>query len=270
MLNAFRSESIRIWRPSFLYGGIGVMVGFAALVSVFIFTAASSAGSAPPSPGQRVQFATVAQIAKPGGFLTALGTVSTIVGVALLAIWAIAVSTDYSTGLIRILVQAYPKRVTLLTAKIVALAAYTLSAATVTTLTVVLLARPLARLQGIDVNAWQTDFFAHLLRGYFSFTVAVLVWGLIGLMLAVLTRSSALAIGIGIGYLLVVESLVGIVAPDASPYLPGGTLTALVSGGTGVSPTQLAWSTALGLVALYGTIAAAISLLVFRARDITS
>jgi hypothetical protein len=49
----------------------------------------------------------------------------------------------------------------------------------------------------------------------------MLVWGVIGLMLAVLTRSSAMAIGIGSGFLLVVESLITIVAPDASKYLPG-------------------------------------------------
>ena len=40
---AFRSELIRLWRPSFLLGGIGVMAGFAALVSIFIFTSAKTA-----------------------------------------------------------------------------------------------------------------------------------------------------------------------------------------------------------------------------------
>jgi ABC-2 type transport system permease protein len=92
------------------------------------------------------------------------------------------------------------------------------------------------------------------------------VWGLIGLMIAVLTRSSALAIGIGIGYLLVVESVIGIIAPDSTVYLPGGTLNALVSGGT----SQLAWITALRLTIRYGIIAFSISLVAFRSCDITS
>lgn len=85
--------------------------------------------------------------------------------------------------------------------------------------------------------------------------VAGLVWGLIGLTIAVLTRSAALAIGIGIGYLLVVESLIGIVAPDSTVYLPGGTLNALVSGGTG----QLAWGVAMTLAVLYGATATTIA-----------
>jgi hypothetical protein len=81
-----------------------------------------------------------------------------------------------------------------------------------------------------------------------------------------LTRSSAMAIGIGIGFLLVVEGLITIVAPDAGPYLPGGTLSTLAAGGN----DQLAWGAALGLVVLYGVVAATVSLAVFRTRDIVS
>jgi len=89
---------------------------------------------------------------------------------------------------------------------------------------------------------------------------------MLGLMLAVLTRSSAVAIGVGIGFLLVVEGLITIVVPGASSYLPGGTLNTLASGGN----DQLPWGAALGLAVAYGTAATTISLLTFRARDITS
>ena len=267
MRHSFRSELIRIWRPSFLFGGIGVMAGFAALVSIFIFTSAEQTPvSAPPAVGQGPGAYTVAEIASPDGFLTALGTVSRLAGVILLALWAIAMATDYSTGLIRILVQAQPKRIMLMLGKLLALAVFTLLAATVTTALVVIIARPLARLEGIQVQAWRSDFLFHLLKGYFDFTVAVLVWGLIGLMLAVLTRSAALAIGIGIGFLLVVESLITIVASGASSYLPGGSLDALAAGGN----DQLSWGAALGIAVLYGAIATTVSLLTFRGRDVTS
>jgi hypothetical protein len=60
-----------------------------------------------------------------------------------LVFWAIAAATDYGTGLIRILVQAHPNRVTLLAGKIAALSIFTLLATTVTTLVVVVFARPL-------------------------------------------------------------------------------------------------------------------------------
>jgi ABC-2 type transport system permease protein len=131
MRNAFRSELIRIWRPSFLFGGIGVMAGFAALISIFIFTSAQQTTIArPPAIGQGPGSYTVAEIASPGGFLTALATVSRLAGVVLLVIWAIAMAGDYSTGLVRILVQAQPARIKLMAGKILALALYTLLAAT--------------------------------------------------------------------------------------------------------------------------------------------
>jgi hypothetical protein len=261
-MHTLRSELIRIWRPAF-DAGIGVMALFAALVSVFIFTSAEDPTAAAPTSGEGPPSFTVAEIASPGGFLTALSTVSTLAGVILLVLWAIAAASDYGTGLIRILVQAHPNRVTLLASKIAALSIFTLLATTVTTLVVVVFARPLARLEGIEIEAWKTDFPSHLLEGFFNFT---LVWGLIGLTLAVLTRSAAMAIGIGIGFLLVVESLITIVAPDAAPYLPGGTLSTLAAGGN----DQLAWGAALGLAVLYGVVAATASLAVFRTRDIVS
>ena len=55
-------------------------------------------------------------------------------------------------------------------------------------------------------------------------------------------------------------------AANAAKYLPGGTLSTLVQGGTDGFP----WGAALGVVVLYGVIAAAVSLVAFRARDIVS
>jgi hypothetical protein len=265
-MRPFRSEFIRIWRPAYFYGGFGLMAGFAALISVFIYTAAKTGPPVPTTSGQAAGFASVAQIASPGGFTAPLSVISQPCGVIMLALWAIAVATDYGTGLIRIVVQAYPKRVRLLTGKIAALAIFTIIAATIAYLVMIFLARPLARLEGITVEHWDTDFASHFLKGYLNFTVAMLVWGLIGLMLAVLTRSSAMAIGIGIGFLLVVESLIRIVATNAAKYLPGGTLTTLVQGGAPGFP----WAAAAGVVVLYGVIAAVVSLVVFRTRDIVA
>ena len=108
-MRAFRSELIRIWRPRF-FGGIGLMAAFAGLVSVFIFTSAEEEPLLRRKSGQGPGAFTVAEIASPGGFLTALPTVSTLAGVILLVLWAIAAATDYGTGLIRILVQAHPNR----------------------------------------------------------------------------------------------------------------------------------------------------------------
>src|SRR5262249_28423121 len=128
LMRAFRSEFIRIWRPAYFYGGFGAMAAFAAPISAFFYTPPSTGPPLPSAAPQGAGFATVAQLASPGGFLAPLSVLSRPAGVIVLALWAIAVATDYSTGLIRIVVQAFPKRVPLLGGKIAALAAFTVMA----------------------------------------------------------------------------------------------------------------------------------------------
>ena len=266
LVNTIRSEWIRIWRPSFRYGGFGVLAFFSALISYFIYSSLADPGATAGPPGAAGRATTAADLEQAGGMIHALGSISTLAGIVVLSLWAIAAASDYDSGLIRVLVQAQPSRLRLLVGKIIALSFFTvlLSAATVFITSAV--ARPLARAYEVDTEPWRTDAAAEMASGFFNFLVPVLVWGLIGLMIAVLTRSSGTAIGVGIGWLLVVENLIGITAPDLTHLMPGGTLSALASGGT----VDLAWASALGLTLLYGAVAASVSLFAFRNRDIVS
>lgn len=115
--NYVRSEWIRIWRWSFVGGGIGVPTAFAALISVFIYSAAEDGSSVGGGPGGGARFTTIAELAAPGGFIIPLATISTLAGIVLLALWALAAATDYGSGLIRILVQAQPNRTNLLSGR---------------------------------------------------------------------------------------------------------------------------------------------------------
>jgi hypothetical protein len=56
--------------------------------------------------------------------------------------------------------------------------------------------------------------------------LALCAWGVLGLVIAVLTRSAAVSISIGVGYLLVVESLIKMVKDAPSDWLLGTTLGA--------------------------------------------
>jgi hypothetical protein len=47
MHRAIKSELIRLKRPSFIVGGIGLMAGFSALITVFVFAAAGTSGMGP-------------------------------------------------------------------------------------------------------------------------------------------------------------------------------------------------------------------------------
>ena len=63
LVNTVRSELIRIWRPSFLYAGIGIMAVFAVLISVFIYMSLADPGAA---IGPGLGATTAADIEQPG------------------------------------------------------------------------------------------------------------------------------------------------------------------------------------------------------------
>ena len=263
-----RSEYIRLWRPSLRYVGLGLTAAFAVLTSAIMFWTAESRDDSAASAGRPGgdPSLSIEALEDPGGFLGALGLLGDLVGLIVLALWALAVASDYDSGLIRILAQAEPNRHRLLGGKIVALVAFTALVTATTTLVVILVSRPFARFAGISSDAWSTDFGTELLSGYTNLTIAAIAWGAIGLLIAVITRSSGVAIAVGIGYILVFEGLIGIVADELVDYLPGGTIGVVASGTGG----ELDWLPALALTLAYTAAACAVALAVFRRRDIVS
>lgn len=263
MLTAIKSELIRIMRPSFMYGGLGLIVGFSALLTAFVFSAAGD-GDSDSGPGP--QMASLAELSAQGGFVATLSSITSLIGVITLAYWAIAVATDYDTGLIRILTQSEPNRMRLLGGKVGALALFTVVATFLSTIVVTVMSFALAPAFDVPTDLWNTSFATEFLSAWANLTIAALVWGLVGLALAMFTKSSGIAIATGIGYLMVFENLIGIVAENATDYLPGGTLSVLTLGGT----ENVSYLTAFGLAVVYGTLAIGSSAIVFRRREITS
>ena len=261
MLTTIKSEAIRLRRPSFIYGGLGLMVGFTALISIFAFSSATSSTEKMGRIGT-----SLGELEAVGGFVASLGQISSLVGIIALAFWAIAAATDYESGLVRVLVQAQPNRIKLISGKVGALVAFTVVGTLLSTVVAALLAWPLASAFGISTDAWTTGFATELFSAFANLTVAALVWGAVGLAIAVVTRSAGTAIAVGIGYLMVVENLIGIVAESATTYLPAGTLSAVASGGT----ADLAYLPALALAFGYGILALGSAATIFSRREVIS
>src|SRR4051812_26191953 len=117
MVAATRSEFIRLWRPKLLTAWFGVMALFALMVNTVMFGTVGSGATLPPgAPG--VRFPDAATLAGPDGLVAGLAAASSLFGVVTLSFWALAVATDYSTGLIRLLVAAEPRRWRLLAGKV--------------------------------------------------------------------------------------------------------------------------------------------------------
>lgn len=267
IINATRSELIRLRRHSFTVGWLGLTGLLTALFTTFVFVAAAD-GTAIPSAAPGGTFPSAAELVGPDGRVLGLSAASTILGVVALSFWAVAAASDYSTGLIRLLVQAQPRRGRLLAGKVLALVGWTAAAAGIGTAVVLLVSPLMAGGTGLSTAGWESGASAvagQVAAAWVNTFLALVVWGLIGLVIAVVTRSSAIAISLGLGYVLVIEGLIRLVAPDAADWLPGATLAALAGGGS--PAVDYAAAVALGLgYALLGLVVAGVT---FSRRDVT-
>lgn len=256
MPRAFRSELIRLNRPSFLLGGIGGMAAFGAIATVIGFAAAGESGV---GPGQYIP--SEAALAASDGYAAGLLLAANLVGIVALSIWAIATASDYSSGFVRLLTQAEPRRWRLIVGKVLALTLFTIAGALAATVAAYVTAQLCAPAFGVSTAAW-ADTLPTLLVASRNLALSATVWGVLGLVVALLTRSSGVAIAVGIGYLVVFENMIVAVASGASDWLLGSTLTALAAGGTPAMSFESAF--ALGATYLAGGILVAITVAHFR------
>ena len=263
MIRAIRCELARLKNPGYILGGIGLMAALGLMTTTIVFLTAKG-GSVMAPPGGRAVSVQVLEAAN--GMFAALQRTSSMWGIVALAIWAIAVTSDYSSGLIRLLVQAEPSRLRLLGGKVVALTAFTCLATLVTTVLVLVVSPGIASLAGVSTNAWGNDLVRIVVENYLQLTLSALLWGVVGLFVGMLTRSTGVAIAVGIGYLLVFEMIVGIALDSAAKWLPGSTFSAIASGGS----ADMAFGTALLTAAAYAVAALEVAATVFRRRDITA
>jgi hypothetical protein len=265
MRRSMVSELVKLLRPGVVAGWLGLTLLFAVVVNVFAFSSPAEPGAASgPQPGG-AGFPTLAELAASDGYIVALGGAATLLGVVTLAFWASNVGADYSSGLIRLMVQGQPHRIRLLAGKVLALVAMT---AVVTAAAVVVstgAAYVMAPLTDVSTSAW-TNLPSELLSTWLNVFASCLVWGVLGLTLAIVSRSAVVAISIGVGYVLVVESIVAVVAGDASDWLPGSILTAVAAGGS----AAVGYLAAMAMGAGYAAVGLAVSGATFSRRDVTS
>ena len=194
MWAATRSELVRLVRPRLLIGWFGLAAVFAALINVVMF---STSGTDAPPAGPGVAFPDAATLASPDGLVIGLSAASSMFGIVTLSFWAIVTATDYSSGLIRLMVAAQPRRWKLVVGKVAALAAVSAVATVVATMVNVGIAPVAAEAAGVDTSGWRSvDLPGMVLQAWGNAFLAALVWGVIGLVLAVLTRTSAIAISV--------------------------------------------------------------------------
>lgn len=264
MNRIFTSEWIKLGRLGTILGWMGPVVWFALMGTYFNFSdAASQAGQFRGpfgiAPGPE-------QLAAPGGWIIGLYSSASFIGLVALALFATNIAREYEKGTIRILLVAEPRRLKLMVGMLLALSSYALLICAGATVLTMAMSLALAPGESIAIDAWLTWQGAlEVLKGFVNIGVATIVWGLIGGVLALLLRSAAISISIGVGFLFIFEILIGQFAPEIGNRLPATILGAFAAGGT---PT-IDYTMAMIMTLVYGGASLLVTLAVFRQRDVT-
>lgn len=264
MNRVFSSEWLKIARPAIVLAWMSPVVLFAFMGTMFnLMDAATGAGEFRGpfgiAPG-------LEQLASPDGWIIGIHSASSFIGLIALAIFATNIARDYEKGTIRILLVAEPNRVRLFAGKLLALSSLIVVITAGATVVTMLVSLALAPGQNIPVAAWLSwQGVRELLIGFTNISLATIIWGLIGGVLAIMTRSAAISISAGVGFLLIFELLIGQFAESVGTKLPATVLGALASGGN----FTVEYSTAILLSLAYGAASIILAALIFIRRDVT-
>lgn len=256
MARAFRSEWLKLRRPTVLLGGLGAMVAFAILGTVLAIGRAGEGRNA----------LTIARLSQPDGFAFMMARTGDFLGVIALGFTAIAVAQEYSHGTIRNLLVREPRRLRLLGGKMLAILSYVVVAVAVAVAVALVSAEIVAPLRGVDTGGWLNRGLGDSLSVLGNLALAGAVWSVFGALLAISFRSPAPAVIAGVAWTLPVENLLAAAWSTLAHWLPGQQLAALAARGNDNS--TYGW--ALMLTALFASAALTAAALQFRRRDVTA
>jgi ABC-type transport system involved in multi-copper enzyme maturation permease subunit len=283
LVGALAGESLKMLRRPAVYVLGGIMLAILVLLSYLLGWLLLSH----PPPGTRfpagVSPAELKKAFYPGNMVReALGNASVLGGVLALILGVLAVGSEYGWGTFKTLLTQRPGRLEIFFAKVVAVAG-TLAVFAVLNL---IAAAVISVLLGLIDQ--QPLAFPDVLQIVAGLGTTWLIWNwyaAFGGFLAYWFRQSALAIGIGLAYLLVVESLVfgilgqlgGTVVQWVERFLPGPNASALIqSFGSatpeavrGAPPPIAGAGEATLVVFLYLLTALVASAILLRTRDVT-
>ena len=266
-MRAFRSELLKFRRWSVLAGS-GVMIAATAFIAYLTFHQITSGATGPELTPLIQAFPTTQ------GLITVIGQGrSLIIAIALIMVTS-NIAAEWSQGTLRNLLVREPGRLRLLAGKMLALVLFVTISLALTLLISAALIIVAAQSQGISTAAWTSSEGMRADLRFFGNEVLCLVgMSLLGMLIAVLTRSIGAAVGIALAYVLVPEGLIAVVWRDGAEwlpvrvfnYLPGSTVPAAV----GPTPPQ-GYTAALLVALLWMTGFVVVSAVVFWHQDINA
>jgi ABC-type transport system involved in multi-copper enzyme maturation permease subunit len=267
-MRIFLAEWRKLRRPTLFFGSIGAVIFVTGLVTSLLFLLIDSdTGNA--ERGQRIT-REVLQLASglSRGFSSSAG----LLGLVALCVFAAQTAQEYSYGTLRNLLVREPRRIRLLLGKYFSMVAFALITVAISAITSIALAYGLAGRAKVDTSAWLTsDAQANLFHTFVNVLISTIGYGTIGMILGILLRSPISSISIGVGWLLVVESIIALAWQASANWMPAQLLAIVASGGTSLrSQATLDYSQALIRVVIYIVLASVGAGYLFKKRDVSN
>ena len=260
-MNVVRAELATLGRRRVLVTTALATAAFAVITTLATFLSAEPASG--PSQGRGT---TLESLADPGGGTEAFSLGIGFVGLLVLVAFIARLAGEFSHGTLRTVLIKEPRRLRVVLGKLAALVGFMAA--------VLLLAEALsfaasvliAPTQDVATANWYgLDAIGDAAGNYAAALAGTLGWALYGMTLALLLRSVAIAVGVGVAWAGPLEHITAESWQAAERWFPGLQLETLAGGGT----SDLSSERALLLTAIYATVAVAAGLLTLSRRDIS-
>lgn len=264
---AFRSEMLKCRRFS-MVAGTGIMLVPSAFFAFLTFHQITSGATGSEVDPLAHAFPTSL------GLITVVGQARSFIIVVALIIVTANLAAEWSQGTWRNLLVREPRRLRLLAGKMLALLLFVLASMTLTLVLSSVLILALASAQGVQTATWTSAAGLSAWLAFFGNEVLCLSGVcLLGMLIAVLTRSTGIAVGVALAYVLVPEGIIAMVWNEGSRWFPIRTFNFLPGSvfppGVGPIPPQ-GYAAALLVAALWMTIFVVGSFVAFRRQDINA
>lgn len=275
-MRAFRSEWVKLSRRNTLLGFGGALIGVTLLFTVLAFVSAGG-GNVDLDGGEPEAFVTAEILSMPEGSVFAITNVAAFLGIVALALFASNLAGEFNKGTIRMLFVTEPSRLKVLVGKLVALTSFVAVGIAATMAATVGVGALMASGAGVETAAWWTSAGLSTIGStYLNLTGAALVPAFIAGTIALITRSSAIAISVGAAWFILGEALVGAFWTSLAEWGPAAVSNALAVGGAGGAGMMggaapvIAYTTAALFATGYVVLSLAISSTILARRDVTS
>lgn len=263
LLNSFRSEWILLNR-SRLWVGLGLTtVVFAAIATWLLLESAEPAGRGGDGPGVSLDALTgsggaTAAVISSMGFATVL----------VVAAFAAAMGNEITRGTLRAALAKQPSRTALIAGKLAARVSLASILMAVALIVGAVTAAVVAPSEDIDTGGWfGADALGSGVADYGRLLVFVAMYALIGTTVAVMVRSTPMALGICLLWFGPIENVLGEGRDWAERWFPGLVMRSLVQPD---GPGALSLGATLTTLALYAVLCGGVIAYAMSRRDITA